>query len=91
MKTINVLQAIRWSMEAWEQDVSATTIENCWVKLRVLSTRYGPRNQEEANNLGWNDRVQEAEEVECSVQRDVEQGIRELARQNRISQCMVIG
>ena len=76
---------------AWEQDVSTTTIENCWVKSQVLSARYGPRNQEEANNLGWNDRVQEAEEVERSVQRDVEQGVKELARQHRISQSMAIG
>ena len=91
LETINVLQAIRWSIEAWEQDVSTTTIENCWVKSQVLSARYGPRNQEEANNLGWNDRVQEAEEVERSVQRDVEQGIKELARQHRISQSMAIG
>ena len=59
--------------------------------MRVLSARYGPRNQKEANDLRWNDRVQEAKEVECSVQRDVEQGISELARQNQISQSMVIG
>lgn len=38
-------------MEAWEQDVSPSTIENCWVKSRVLSARYGPRNLGEANDL----------------------------------------
>ena len=31
LKTINVLQAIRWSIEAWEEDVTSTTIKNCWV------------------------------------------------------------
>lgn len=48
-------------MEAWEQDVSASTIENFWVKSRVLSARYGPRNQSEANDHGWNELIQEAE------------------------------
>lgn len=58
--------------------------------MRVFGARYGPRNQEEANDLGWNDRVQEAEEVERSIQRDFEQGIKELVRQDRISQSMAI-
>lgn len=44
-------------MKAWEQDVLATTIKNCWAKSQVLSARYGTRNQEKANDLGWNDRV----------------------------------
>lgn len=38
LKTINVLQAIRWSIDAWGNDVSQATIENCWVKSRVLSS-----------------------------------------------------
>ena len=52
LKTINVLQAIRWSIEAWEQDIASATVENCWVKARVLSAKYGPRNRGEENDIG---------------------------------------
>lgn len=29
MKTMNVLQAIRWAMDAWGNDVTTTTVNNC--------------------------------------------------------------
>lgn len=91
LKTINVLQAIRWSIEAWEQDVTRVIIENCWVKARVLSAKYGPRNRGEENDLGWKKLVEEEEDGQRAVNREIEKGICNLARQNRISMSMTIG
>lgn len=90
LKTINVLQAICWSIEAWEKDVTSTTIENCWVKARVLSAKYGPRNVDEKNDWGWKDRVEIEETEQRAVTREIQEGIRNLARQNRISKSMAI-
>lgn len=66
------LKAIRRGMEAWERDVSPSTIENCWFKSRaLLSARYG-RSVGRSVVLGtgtrlmmwgWNKRVQEAEDT----------------------------
>lgn len=36
LKTINALQAIRWSIEAWGGRI---TIENCWVKAKGIWTQ----------------------------------------------------
>lgn len=63
LKTINVLQASCCSIEAWEVEVTSTTIKSCWVKARVRSAKYGPRTLDEKNDLGWKDRV-EIEETE---------------------------
>lgn len=58
---------------------------------RVLSARYDPRKQGEANDLGWNKLIQEADNIERSIRRNIEQGIKELEKQNRISKSMAIG
>src|SRR5436189_3042124 len=34
-KKMNVLQALRWATEAWQEGVTSTTIANCWLKSRV--------------------------------------------------------
>lgn len=46
-KTIHVLQAIRWGINAWD-DTSAECITNCWVKACVFSARFGPMTQSQA-------------------------------------------
>ena len=33
--SMNVLRAVRWGIEAWEQDVTSTTIQNCWIRSQV--------------------------------------------------------
>lgn len=67
------------------------TIENCWVKARVLSAKYGPRNRGEENDLGWKELVEVEEDGQRAVNREIEEGIRNLTRQNRISTSMAIG
>ena len=87
---MNIFQAIRWSIEAWEEDVTSTTIENCGVKARVLSAKYRPRNLGEENDLDWKDRVEVKETEQKVVTRDIEEGTQNLARQNRISKSIAI-
>jgi DDE superfamily endonuclease len=47
-KAMNVLQAIRWGIAAWNQDVTSITITNCWLKSRVLGPSYGPITRDAA-------------------------------------------
>lgn len=35
-RSVTVLHAIRWGILSWHQNVSTTTIKNCWLKARVL-------------------------------------------------------
>lgn len=85
LKTINVLQAIRWAMEAWMEDVSTETINNCWVKSRILSSKYGPITKSEAENQGW-----KFDHEYDQVARQIEDQIRDLARQQQITSAMAI-
>ena len=72
---MNIFQAIRWNIEVWEKDVTSTTIENCWIKARVLSAKYGPRNLGEENDLGWKDWVKVQETEQRAVTRDIKEKI----------------
>lgn len=55
LKTINIFQTICQSIEAWKKDVKNMTIENYWIKVRVLSAKYKPRNVDEENYLRQKD------------------------------------
>lgn len=35
-KEMHVLRAIRWGISAWENDVSPSTIQNCWARSQCL-------------------------------------------------------
>ena len=87
---MNVLQAIRWGIDAWEQDVTETTINNCWVKSRVLSAEYGSVNREEAENMGWHQKVKEDNSSYDAVISSMAQQIHHLVHQDRIAKAMSI-
>ena len=61
-KTMNVLQALRWGIDAWEYDVTATTIFNCWKKSRVLVGRYHTADPRRDEHSGWANHVAEDDE-----------------------------
>lgn len=90
LKKINVLQVIRWSIEAWEQDITRTTIENCWVKVRVLSAKYSSRNSGENNDLKWKEFFEAEEDGQRAVNWEIKEVIQKLAWQNCISTSMAI-
>ncbi len=76
---MNVLQAIRWRIEIQEEDVTHSTINNCWVKSRVLNAKYGPQTREKAESL---------EEDTATLVTGMTQQICDLARQNGIAKAM---
>ena len=51
-KTVNVLKAIRWSMSIWDE-VSSSTIHNCWLKTRVLKPKYDSQSQSKTFIIEW--------------------------------------
>ena len=91
MKTMHVLQAIRWAMDAWENDVTMTTVSNCWVKSQVLSGKYGPQTKAEAESSDWKEReVIEKKARHAAEIVKMDEQVRDLVRQNRIAQAMSI-
>jgi hypothetical protein len=50
-KTMHVLQALRWGISSWAEDVSPTTIANCWLQARVLGPDFRPLTEAQAKAL----------------------------------------
>ena len=42
-KEMHVLHAVRWGIEAWENDVTPTTIQNCWARSQAVNFGQFPR------------------------------------------------
>ena len=68
--TMHVLRAIRWGNKAWYDDLSSTTISNCWVKSRVLGPQYSVPTEEESKK---NPRVAVMDEEDSETQPIIEQ------------------
>ncbi|KAI1005112.1 hypothetical protein K3495_g3106 [Podosphaera aphanis] len=41
LQTVNVLKAIRWSIQAWNS-VTELIIKNCWSKTKILPNKHQP-------------------------------------------------
>ena len=54
---MDVLQAVRWAIQAWFHDVTEATIRNCWVKARVVAPKIGPQTRQEAERDGWREQL----------------------------------
>ena len=78
MRSMTVLQAIRWAIAAWEVEVTATTVQHSWRKSLVLEPKYGPQTE------SWKARVDEDKQASSSILARMEQQIASLARQQRI-------
>ena len=78
MKSMNVLQAIRWGITAWEDDVTPATIQNCWIKSEVLGSKYRPRTEE------WEKQVDEDNQILEDTMTQIEQRIQHLISEERI-------
>jgi hypothetical protein len=35
---MDVLQAVRWAIQAWFDDITEAAICNCWIKARILAS-----------------------------------------------------
>jgi hypothetical protein len=56
---MNVLQALRWATEAWQDEVTEVTIANCWLKSRVLAGQMMPPTKWQAEQMGWLEAVEQ--------------------------------
>ena len=83
IRSMNVLQAVRWGIAAWE-DVTPTTIKNSWMKSHVLVSKYSPQT------LGWDDHVYEDNQNLKDITTRMERRIKSLVQQRRIESAMDI-
>ncbi len=82
MKSMNVLQAIRWAVAAWEADVTPTTIQNSWIESHVLGLDKIPQPE------GWNNYVYEDKQTLNKTLIQMEQQIALLVQQRHIQTAM---
>ena len=88
MKFINVLQAIRWTIKAWKENVNIRTIQNCWIKSKILNVKYESIIKEKAKNVNWKKNETQIEYDQIVDQ--VEDQIRDLIKQRKIVNVMII-
>ena len=84
MKSVNVLQAIRWGIAAWEDDVSPTIIQHCWMNSRVMGPNYGIQRE------GWKKEVEEDAKIFSKTMTQMEQQVGSLKQQQCIQSAMKI-
>lgn len=82
MKSMNVLQAIRWGITAWEDDVTPATIQNSWIQSGVLGSKYKPQTE------GWEKQVEEDNQILKDTMTQIEQRIQHLVSRERIKSGM---
>lgn len=83
IKSMNVLQAVRWGMAAWE-DITPTTIKNSWFKSRVLGSKYN------FQTLSWDNYVYKDNRILDDITAGMERRIKSLIQQRRIKSAMDI-
>ena len=84
LRSTNVLKAIHWLIEAWQNDVTPTTIRNCWNKSGLLAPEYGPPDD------GWKNYVYEDDQVLDDTMVRIERQIQSLAEEKRIRSAMEV-
>ena len=85
MKSMNVLQAIRWGIAAWE-DVTPTTIRNAWIVSNVVGREGRPIDEDQDEE--WNNAVIKDNRLLDDMVAAMKQQIKDLERRNRIQSAM---
>jgi DDE superfamily endonuclease len=89
-KNLTILQAIRWIISAWQNDITVPTIANCWLQSRVLAPKIGPQTREEAEKAGWREDLKAEEMRYNATMRLIDTSIRALAELKRIEEAMAV-
>ena len=76
---MHVLHAIRWGINAWEQDITPDTIANCWSHSTVLGRKFGPATLADS-----------AKAEHKELYKDIERKIKDLEQAGRIRCPMAI-
>lgn len=78
LKEMTQLQAVRWINSIWKRTVKPETINNCWVKSRILGVRLGPNPRpadwNEAPEVSHDEDLAEVVELMQELQDCEEQG-----------------
>jgi hypothetical protein len=85
-KKMNVLQALRWATEAWQEGVTSTTITNCWLKSRVLKGQMTPPTRWKAQQMGWEEGVKQDVALYDKIVTQAQEAIKELERRQFIKE-----
>jgi hypothetical protein len=85
-KKMNVLQALRWAVEAWREGVTETTIANCWLKSRVLAGQMTPPTKWQAQQMGWDEALKQDEDSYNEVVDLARKAIKELENRRFIKE-----
>ncbi len=101
LEEVNLLMAIRWVVDAWENDVKKSTLVNCFRKSRVLpldgGEREGDREEGEANEQ--EERAEEEEDHEeeldleseqAHIRDELEQMTLQLIAKRRVAQALPV-
>ena len=84
LRSMNVLKAIRWLTDAWENDVTPITIRNCWNESGLL-----PPNSSTQDDA-WRNCVYEDSQAFNDTITRIQGQIEYLARQKRIKSAMSV-
>ena len=82
LRSTNILKAIHWLIDAWENDVTPITIQNCGKESGLLAPEYGPWDG------GWKNNVYEDNRVLIDTMVRMERLIQSLAQKKRIRSAM---
>jgi len=89
-KSMNVLKILQWGITTWNEDITSTTIANCWLKSRVLDPKYGPQTRPEAKKNGWKEAVQQDDIQIKETINEIQDSIQKLSDSGRIRDMMSI-
>jgi len=86
---MNVLQAIRWGIEAWHTNITTTTIANYWLKAKVLAPQMIPSRCNAEPSI-WAQAVTEDEAVTQEVRDALYASLQTLERTKRVHEAITI-
>jgi hypothetical protein len=85
-----LLIAVRWAIDAWQDDITSVTIANCWLKSRVLRPNYTPITRWQAERNGWQEAIiQENHRLATTIQQ-ISTTLQAFKNQNRIKEAIPI-
>ena len=84
LRSTNILKAIHWLVDAWENDVTRTSIQNGWYKSGLLTPEYGPLDE------GWKNDLYEDNQVLIDTKFRMTRQIQSLVQQKRIRSAMEV-
>ncbi len=88
LEEVNLLMAIRWIVDAWEEDVKKSTLVNCFRKGRVLplKTGHGEERDEELDEEADDD----LESDQANIREELERTTMELILRQHLVQALTV-